>query len=177
MTGGSNSSTPHRATIFFCTVQWCQTYLQALGTASPLKLDIWMLDIETSGGGIAGPPGFSLYKLINDASNTLQGVCYIDAGGSAGVNPDYFNGASQFRVIASNQNSGAVTAPAVPATTVPQQNRFLRDAAVYIAGGTVSDIKVDGASIGVTSGMVLVPAGKSITLTYSAAPTWKWTLL
>jgi pectate lyase-like protein len=176
MTGGSNSSTPHRATIFFCTVQWCQTYLQALGTASPLKLDIWMLDIETSGGAITGPPGFGLFKLINDASNTLQGVCYIDAGGSA-VNPDYFAGASQFRVIASNQLSGAVTAPAVPATTVPQQNRFLRDAAVYVAGGTVSDIKVDGASIGVTSGMVMVPAGKSITLTYSAAPTWKWTLL
>lgn len=177
MTGGSNSTTPHRATVFFATVQWCIVSFESIGTTSPLKVDIWMLDIETAGGDITGPTGFGMFKLINDESNCLQGKVYIDAGGVNGVNPDYIQGATGMAIYASNQPRGAVTAPAVPASGTAQQNRFLRDAAVYVAGGTVTDIAVDGASIGVTSGLVMVPAGKNITLTYSAAPTWAWTLL
>ncbi|HUC21032.1 MAG TPA: hypothetical protein VMR98_06110, partial [Candidatus Polarisedimenticolaceae bacterium] len=54
---------------------------------------------------------------------------------------------------------------------------IFRDAAVVITAGTVSVIAVDGAVTGLTSGTVIVPSGKTITLTYSAAPTWTWTLL
>ncbi|MGE7437955.1 hypothetical protein [Kitasatospora sp. NPDC001175] len=46
-----------------------------------------------------------------------------------------------------------------------------------ITGGTVTGIAVDGQTTGVTSGTVLVPSGRTVTLTYSAAPAWTWMLL
>jgi hypothetical protein len=75
---------------------------------------------------------------------------------------------------------GAVTAPTVSATTVALRNPFWRDAAVQVNNGsaTVSGVSVDGASILTGPGMVIVPSGKNITLTYTGgAPTWSWTLL
>lgn len=77
----------------------------------------------------------------------------------------------------STRPAGHVTAPGVPATTVALQNTFGRPAAVTVTGGTVTVVAVDGTTTGLTSGTVVVPAGKNITLTYSAAPTWVWTLI
>jgi parallel beta-helix repeat protein len=68
----------------------------------------------------------------------------------------------------------AVTTPGVPATTVAQQNATGHDVFAYIAGGTVTAITVGSTATGITTGMVFVPAGQTITLTYSAAPTWTW---
>jgi hypothetical protein len=81
------------------------------------------------------------------------------------------------KIIDDNRYTGYVGAgndPAIPASTTALPNPFYRDAAVTVAGGTVTAIAVDGQSLGVTSGTVFVPSGKSITLTYSSAPTWKW---
>lgn len=83
---------------------------------------------------------------------------------------------SNIKVIDTLRPCGAVTAPAVPATTVDLQNTFGREATVIVTGGTVTVIAVDGVATGLTSGSVFVPAGKNITLTYSSAPTWKWWL-
>lgn len=67
-------------------------------------------------------------------------------------------------------------APSIPATGVATTPIF-RDAAVMIAGGTVSAIAVDGQTLGVTSGMITVPSGKTLTVTYSVTPTtYKWFL-
>jgi hypothetical protein len=42
----------------------------------------------------------------------------------------------------------------------------------------VSDVSVDGTSVLSAPGLVVVPSGKSITLTYSGGtPTWAWILL
>ena len=70
-------------------------------------------------------------------------------------------------------------APSVPSSTVAQQNTSWRDAAVTVTGGTVSSVSVDGTAQGyaATGFTVIVPAGKNITLTYSSAPSWVWTLL
>jgi hypothetical protein len=45
---------------------------------------------------------------------------------------------------------------------------------VYISGGTVTDIAVQGISTGLTSGVFQVGVGRSIRLTYSVAPQWVW---
>lgn len=66
------------------------------------------------------------------------------------------------------------TQPAVPATTVAYENNLGVDATVYVTGGTVSAIALNGVSTGLTSGVFQVPAYQTITLTYSAAPTWLW---
>jgi hypothetical protein len=50
-------------------------------------------------------------------------------------------------------------------------------AMVYVSGGTVSAIAVDGTTTGLTSGAFLVRPMGTITLTYSVAPTWVWQAL
>lgn len=69
---------------------------------------------------------------------------------------------------------GLQTAPAVPATTVALTNPFPCACLVQIQGGTITVISVNGVTVGVTDGVVLVAAGETITLTYSVAPTWRW---
>lgn len=67
-----------------------------------------------------------------------------------------------------------VTQPAVPASTVGQDNNNPFPVVVTVTGGTVTVIAVNGVTTGITSGAVYVPAGQSIAITYSVAPTWSW---
>jgi hypothetical protein len=76
--------------------------------------------------------------------------------------------------------AGAVTAPTMSASTTAQRNPFWRDAAVQVnnGGATVTNVSVDGATILTGPGMVIVPSGKKVTVTYSGGtPTWSWTRL
>ncbi len=67
------------------------------------------------------------------------------------------------------------TAPSVPATTVALTNPFPVDMMVYITGGTVTVVAVDATTVfTATPCVVRLRQGGAITLTYSAAPTWKW---
>ena len=54
-------------------------------------------------------------------------------------------------------------APAVNPNPVP--------VSVTVSGGTVTAIAVDGTATGLTTGTFTVPAGGSVTVTYSVAPT------
>lgn len=70
-------------------------------------------------------------------------------------------------------------APAPAATTVAQQNKAGRDAAIVVTGGTVTAINVDGQATGYTAtgATIIVPAGKTWSWTGTGAPTAKWFLL
>jgi hypothetical protein len=68
----------------------------------------------------------------------------------------------------------SVTTPAVPATTVTATNTTGKPVTVYIRGGTVTNIAVDGTLLGMTSGTFRVNAGGTIAVTYSVVPTWFW---
>ena len=70
----------------------------------------------------------------------------------------------------------AVSSPAVPATTVAVTNTTGTVVAVTISGGTLTFVFVSGAQAGTTAGTYLVPVGGTISITYSAAPTWAWAL-
>jgi uncharacterized protein (DUF983 family) len=70
----------------------------------------------------------------------------------------------------------AVASPAVPATTVAAVNTTGTVVAVTITGGTLTFVYVNGAQAGTTAGTYLVPVSGSISITYSAAPTWAWAL-
>lgn len=87
---------------------------------------------------------------------------------------------SGVKVTYLDRKPGTATAPTVSASTVALRNPFWRDAAVQVNNGTatVSSVAVDGAAILSGPGMVIVPSGKNITLTYSGGtPTWSWTVL
>jgi hypothetical protein len=67
----------------------------------------------------------------------------------------------------------STTQPEVPASEAVQQN-YGPDMMVYVTGGTVSKINVSSEPTGQTSGGFFIPAGGSITLTYSVVPSWTW---
>ena len=79
-----------------------------------------------------------------------------------------------------NFPSTSTTTPTVPASGTPQSNTNPYPVNVYIYGGTVTviDYTPSGGSatqVGTTGpATVRLNPGDSITLTYSAAPTWNW---
>ena len=66
--------------------------------------------------------------------------------------------------------------PAMPASGTALVNPFGVGCTVYLTGGTVSAVAIGGAATGLTAtpASVRVPAGQSITLTYTAVPSWTW---
>ena len=90
---------------------------------------------------------------------------------TAGVRSDTTatNGASY------DQGQGFTT-PLVPASGTPVTNTSPLPASVVVAGGTVTGVSVNGVSVGSGDGTYTVPSGQAVTLTYSVAPTWTWTL-
>ena len=70
-------------------------------------------------------------------------------------------------------------APAFPATTVAVANPYATPIAAVIAanGATITNVSVSGTTAGTGAGTYIVPAGGSISATYTVAtPTWTWAL-
>jgi hypothetical protein len=67
--------------------------------------------------------------------------------------------------------------PAVPATGVAQQNVNLYPVTVVISpnGATITNVSVNGVTVGTAAGTYTVPSAGSISIAYSVAtPTWVW---
>lgn len=144
----------------------------SIGNTGGLSVPVFIgaMHTETLGSADVDDPGSRLHGTIrwHAISRTAPTV----------------NGATNVQIINERVPRGAVTGtvaginlPAVPASTTPLTNPYFRDAAVTVAGGTVTAIAVDGQTLGITSGTITVPSGKPFTLTYSVAPTLAWTLL
>jgi hypothetical protein len=117
------------------------------------------------------------------ANNVITAV-----GSSTVVTPGIpFPPGSKLRLIRNGANVFANTVaqgvsiaspPAVPATGVNATNTTGGPVAVTIVGGTVTQVAVNGATIlagtSLAGSVVAVPAGGTINVTYSAAPTWTW---
>jgi hypothetical protein len=159
-----NGETMHHAISSrgYCSIENCANGIIPTGTDSP-AIDIYV-DFE------------ACTVAVNDATNNIFGSLHYRSELDAVT---IGSGAANLRVISLDQASGAWSGqPAVPASTVAQQNTSWRDAAVSIKGGTVTVVAVDGVTVATASNTtVIVPSGKNITLTYSVAPTWAWTLL
>ncbi|HEX3781746.1 MAG TPA: hypothetical protein VHX38_18945 [Pseudonocardiaceae bacterium] len=77
---------------------------------------------------------------------------------------------------ASVDGGNGFATPAVAATTIPVTNTSPLPATVVISAGTLTNVSVNGVTAGTGDGTYTVPAGGTITLTYSVAPTWTWAL-
>ncbi len=163
---GAGGAAEHGISIQNLGVEASATVLEAVlssGARFPLTVD--QCNIETAFG-----------TTFKDTQNGLVGTIWFSDNTR---NPPTVSGCANLKIVDMVRLPGAVDVgdtPAVPATTVGLRNPFWRDAFVHIAGGTVTAIAVDGRTLGVTSGLVAVPSGRTITLTYSSAPTWVWTL-
>lgn len=70
--------------------------------------------------------------------------------------------------------------PAVPATGVAQQNVNQVPVQVVISpnGATITNVSVNGVTVGTAAGTYTVPANGSISIAYSVAtPTWVWSFV
>ena len=74
--------------------------------------------------------------------------------------------------------AGLASSPGVPASGTPVVNSNSFGVQVVITGGTMTQVLVGPAAslvqVGTGAGTYFVPAGQSIQLTYSVAPTWVW---
>jgi hypothetical protein len=73
-----------------------------------------------------------------------------------------------------NVNFPAVSTPGVPASGTPVVSTFNYTVKVTITGGTMSNVVINGTSVGAGAGTYILPALGTITLTYTVAPTWNW---
>jgi hypothetical protein len=117
-------------------------------------------------------------SMTHLVDNTGTGVGSIGLGGI--INTINVNDPTNVKVTYLDAAPGAATAPTMSASTTAFRNPFWRDAAVQVNNGTstVTGVAIDGATILTGPGMVVVPSGKKITVTYGGGtPTWSWTLL
>lgn len=171
----SSSGQPHRNHISYASIENCQRCIVFANSFN--KLDIDVCDIEWGGSFIIDDVGaIPAVGRIGLTSNGADGTSLNNALNTAPTNVNVASGALALEIINLDQKIGAVTAPTVPLSGVVFTNPFWRHASVKIAGGTVTQIAVDGVNQLLTSGTFDVPSGHTITLTYSAAPSWVWTL-
>lgn len=69
------------------------------------------------------------------------------------------------------------TTPGVPGTGTPLISTYNQYILVTITGGTMSNVSINGQTVGTGAGTYLLPPLGSITLTYTVAPTWSWAKL
>lgn len=101
------------------------------------------------------------------------------AGSQAAWSPSnsVIHGFGQTDYIADNPGFnpvGLLSGPAVGSSGVAVTNPWGVAATVYVSGGTVSAIAINGNSTGLTSGTFRVGPSQTITLTYTVVPTWVW---
>lgn len=110
----------------------------------------------------------------------------VPASGVAVANPTGQNVAVSLltgtvqTIAVSSPNPPAVSTPAVPATTVNATNSNNFPCLVVIAanGATITNVSVNGSTVGTAAGTYVVPAGGTISIAYTVAtPTWTWTAL
>lgn len=179
---GVTNSYPDVARIEYFTTEACAHHISSIDASDNVHLDIGTMDVED--GSIAtidhvrDPSNFFRGTISSFHRNNGSGASAAADGLSGPDLPPIVTGGSQYRVYSTHIAPGHATSPSVPTTTTALKNPFYRDAMVNVHGGTVTAIAVDGTTLtGITSGVVMVPGGKTITLTYSAAPAWDWWLL
>jgi hypothetical protein len=161
-------TTFHGMWIGYASIEACAVCLNGSLGNSFSKVYIDVLDYED------GVAGFTPQAHIYDPNNLMYGKVGLTTNDTPFA--PIVTGAANLEVKSLQAGIGPVAAPAMPASTVALRNTFWRDADVYISGGTVSAIAVGGTTLGVTGGAVKVPSGKTIAITYSAAPSWVWIL-
>jgi hypothetical protein len=169
----TDSTSGHGLTINHVTAEGYQGGMEYLGGGTGkavVHIGEWATETSAtaSGGG-----GFD----ISDPGNAFLGE--IHWSNTVDGRDPIVIGAAGLKVINDGRPRGLWSgAPAVPATTVAATNTSWRDATVYVTG-TVTGISVNGTAMqsGSTVNPIIdVPAGGTVALTYSAAPTWKWWL-
>ncbi len=124
-------------------------------------------------GGIIDTASYC-FEMTNGAATTPN-VWYSPV--ITNISTDTFNltGSPTHSMHLKASYATEVVTPAVPATTVAVTNIYGETAMVYISGGTITAIVINGVTVLTTTNhCVMVQPGDTISITYTVAPTWNW---
>lgn len=116
-------------------------------------------------------------RVIVTSMNLTDTARYILFRGSTPSDPSSYTGRYLLEGFALGTTAPIPSQPAVPATGVAQQNVNNYPVQVVISpnGATITNVSVNGISVGTAAGTYTVPAYGSISISYSVAtPTWVW---
>jgi hypothetical protein len=118
------------------------------------------------------PNNVTVYLANNETALMSNALGFAFSLVSGQVLPDYD---SQQPLYAAYSVPATLAAPGIGATGVAVQNPYPYPTAVFIGGGTVTNVQVNGISVGTTTNNTYyVPAYGALTVTYSVAPTLTW---
>lgn len=112
--------------------------------------------------------------------NSTVGPNSVTPGAQRILNRSLRRYEARLSVISGGQvlvNNPTPSQPAVPATGVAQENNNSYPVQVVISanGATITNVSVNGVTVGTSAGTYVVPADGSISIAYSVAvPTWVW---
>jgi hypothetical protein len=127
-------------------------------------------------------PPYTIY-FGTTSSQIIQSSGEMKFNGGTNSNAQYTpqSGQFQFKGLVSGDpaltgaGGGTFTPPPMPASNHPQPNTGPVPMMVYVAGSTVSSVKINGVATGQTSGAFYVPLNATISVVYTGTlPTWVW---
>lgn len=111
--------------------------------------------------------GVNLKNKVTNTQITANHISYV------GTSP-YFVGDNCTNITIDSLGGGALENPPVPVSATPLTNPFHSPVDIYISGGNVTAVLIDGKSTGQIEGHFHLPAGKPITIFYVQSPVWSW---
>ena len=176
----------HPPVFYNCAVQACNNVISAYGI-NQIQSISGQFSIEwfTSGN-------FAWSNFLYDPGNYITGHILLTGHGTASgtgeasIPISFFNNTGGYNLWIEQPYSlrPSITTPSVPASGTSIQNTMYMPVKVYINGGAITEIQItiNGTSYTVYSNSTAsavyegftLPAGASITLTYTTAPTWDW---
>lgn len=136
-----------------------------------------------SGAGILDSNGFNWIDVTDTNANGFGGYFLEPSAGRVPHVRGFFSdGVNLNSQVADLINFATIpghigSPPSVPGTGVEQANPYDRPVNVYVNGGTVSNISIEGSSTGATSGVFMLLPSQHIHINYTGAPTWSWFLI
>lgn len=137
-------------------VATCLNISNSLSTNNTFNAGTWQYTTV----GVTATAGSSNYIYNPSINGTLANFLNIGTTGNG--------------ILMKSSNGPAITTPAIPASTSAIYNAQGQHVVVYLSGGTVSSVLINGQPTGITSGTFMLNPGATIALTYSVAPTWYW---
>lgn len=162
----------------YITAEGNQVHIMSINPTSGSYVGCHIQHVDAEMTGYYGGAGSSFpsggVDILDDISGGLAGfIGYTVSGGEGDM---IVTGAEGLEIISLCTPHGPATAPSFPATDTDLVNPFWRHATVYISGGTVTAVKINGTQVLAGPGTVRVPSGASVQATYTGSPSWAWVL-
>lgn len=149
------------------------------GAGSGLLIGAFADRVSVKGGKFENNESYGIDVISGATKIELEGIeTRFNIIGGLRNNANASAAECRIKNVAGYNPQGYLAPPAVPASGVAYTNLTGCDAMVYLDGGTVSNIKINGNSVlRATPASVFVAAGETIAVVYSSVPTWQWRLL